>query len=122
MLRAEAVKPVEQALRLDPLGRGREMWERCVTPTPIWPSGKRRSHGARSRPRQTRRCSFELSAAYGSLGRPADAANAVAELRKRRPEASVQDYGNLQDFANPTFISERDRIIEGLRKAGLPES
>ena len=65
---------------------------------------------------------FRTLGAYGSLGRPADAANAVAELRKRRPEASVQDYGNLQDFANPTFISESDRIIEGLRKAGLPES
>ena len=64
---------------------------------------------------------FELSAAYGWLGSPEGAGNALADLRKRRPEASVQDYRNLQDFTDPQFVSERERIAEGLRKAGLPE-
>ena len=64
---------------------------------------------------------YELAACYGWLGRTADAANAVAELRKRRPEASVQDYGMMQNYPDPQFVRERERIMEGLRKAGLPE-
>ena len=64
---------------------------------------------------------FELAAAYGWLGRSADAANAVAALLKRKPDATVQTYRMLQGFPNPNFLSERDRIMEGLRKAGLPE-
>jgi adenylate cyclase len=64
---------------------------------------------------------YELAACYGWLGRTADAANAVAELRKRRPEASVQDYAANQNYPDPQFRHERDRIMEGLRKAGLPE-
>jgi hypothetical protein len=36
----------------------------------------------------------------------------VAELRKRRPDATVQLYRALHDFPDPKFVSERDRIIE----------
>ena len=64
---------------------------------------------------------YELAACYGWLGRTADAAHAVAELRKRRPEASVQDYAMMQNYPDPQFVRERERIMEGLRKAGLPE-
>ncbi len=122
---AEAFDLVDKALRLDPHDPGRDIWQwyacnahahlaqweqaidwcqksAATNPALFWPY-------------------FELSAAYRWFGRAGDAANAVAELRKRRPEASVQDYRNLQDFTDPQFISERDRIVEGLRKAGLPE-
>ncbi len=64
---------------------------------------------------------YELAASYGWLGRTADAANAVAELRKRRPEASVKDYERMQNYPDPQFVRERERIMEGLRKAGLQE-
>ncbi len=121
----EAFDLVEQALRLDPHDPGRNIWEwymcnahahlaqweqaiewcqksAATNPAFFWPY-------------------FELAAAYGSLGRSADAANAVAELLKRKPDATVQTYRTLQGFPDPKFVSERDRIMEGLRKAGLPE-
>lgn len=62
---------------------------------------------------------FELAAAYGWLGRSGDAANAVAELRKRKPDATVQRYRALQDFPNPKFATERDRIMEGAAQSGV---
>ena len=65
---------------------------------------------------------FELAAAYAWLGQSSDAAREVSELRKLRPDATVQVYRVLQDFPDPTFASERDRIMEGLRTAGLPKN
>ena len=122
----QAFEFLEQALRLSPRDPGRNIWQwqicnahahlahweqaiewcqksAATNPAFFWPY-------------------FELAAAYGSLGRSADAASAVAELLKRNPDATVQAYRTLQGFPNPQFMSERDRIMEGLRKAGLSES
>jgi len=121
----EALEFLEQALRLSPRDPARNIWQwqmcnahahlgqweqaidwcqksAATNPTLFWPY-------------------FELAASYAQLGRPADAANAVHELEKRIPAPSVALYGRLQDFPDPQFRSERDRIMEGLRKAGLPE-
>jgi adenylate cyclase len=57
-------------------------------------------------------------------GQKADAAAAVAELLKLRPGHTVQklteDGSGASD--NPTFRKEFQHIVEGARKAGLPES
>ena len=63
----------------------------------------------------------DLAAAYGWLGRQAEAANAIVELRTLKPGFTVRDYLRLPSPDNPKWKSERDRITEGLRKAGLPE-
>jgi hypothetical protein len=66
---------------------------------------------------------FDLVAAYGSLGRLDEARDAIAELKQRRPNASVQLYKRLQGIAESkiTIEPELQRILDGLRKAGLPE-
>jgi len=67
---------------------------------------------------------MDLASAYAWRGQKAEAAAAVAELIKLRPGYTVQQL--TQDgwghSDNPTFRKEYQRIIEGARKAGLPES
>jgi adenylate cyclase len=66
----------------------------------------------------------DLASAYAWRGQKAEAAAAVAELLKLRPGLTVQTL--VQEGAgtsdNPAFRKEFQRIVEGTRKAGLPES
>jgi adenylate cyclase len=66
----------------------------------------------------------DLASAYAWRGQNAEAAAAVAELLKLRPGYTVQQLtqDGLGHSDNPTFHKEYQRIIEGARQAGLPES
>jgi adenylate cyclase len=65
----------------------------------------------------------DLAASYAWTGRKSEAQAAVAELRRMRPDYTVARW--LEDgngwSENTVFLSEFQRIAEGLRKAGLPE-
>jgi len=124
---AEAMAPVEKAIRLSPrdpdlfiwyyvlchahthLARDAAAIEWCLKSTATGKS----FWGAWT----------DLAAAYAWRGQKAEAATAVAELLKVRPgftvETLAQDGAQYSD--NPTFRKEFERIIEGARKAGLPE-
>jgi adenylate cyclase len=120
----EAFELVEEALRLDPHDVGRNIWEwyACNAHAHLaqweqaigWCQKSAASNPALFWPH------FELAAAYAWLGQLSDAAREVSELRELRPDSTVQLYRVLQDFPDPAFVTERDRIMEGLRKAGLP--
>ena len=66
----------------------------------------------------------DLASAYAWRGQNAEAAAAVAELLKLRPGLTVQtlvkEGAGTSD--NPAFRREFQRIIEGARRAGLPEN
>jgi adenylate cyclase len=66
----------------------------------------------------------DLASAYAWRGQKANAAAAVAELLKLRPGYTVQklteDGSGASD--NPTFRKEYQRIVEGVRKAGLRDN
>jgi TolB-like protein/class 3 adenylate cyclase/cytochrome c-type biogenesis protein CcmH/NrfG len=66
----------------------------------------------------------DLASAYAWRGQNAEAAAAVAELLKLRPgftvQTLVQEGSGTSD--HPAFRKEFQRIVEGARKAGLPES
>jgi tetratricopeptide (TPR) repeat protein len=66
---------------------------------------------------------MDLASAYARRGQKVEAAAAMAELLKLRPgltlEQLAQDGSAHSD--NPTFRKEFERILEGARKAGLPE-
>ena len=122
----EAFELAEQALRLDPHDVGRNIWEWYVCNAHAhlaqweqaieWCQKSAASNPALFWPH------YELAAAYAWLGQSSDAAREVSELRKLRPDATVHLYRELQDFPDPTFVTERDRIMEGLRKAGLSKN
>ena len=63
---------------------------------------------------------FIISAAYAWTGRDADAHAAVAELLKLS-QGSPDSVGEDKSSDNPTYLLGLQRIVEGLRKAGLPE-
>ena len=66
----------------------------------------------------------DLASAYAWRGQTAEAAAAVAEIVKLRPGLTVQQM--LEEAwahsDSATFRKEYERIAEGVRKAGLPES
>jgi TolB-like protein/class 3 adenylate cyclase len=63
-----------------------------------------------------------LAAANAWAGRDKEAKEAIALLHKVDPNVTVQTFQADADANdNPTFQAEMARIIEGLRKAGLPE-
>jgi adenylate cyclase len=66
----------------------------------------------------------DLASAYAWRGQNTEAAAAVAELLKLRPGFTVQTLvqEGSQTSDNPAFRKEFQRIVEGARKAGLPES
>jgi TolB-like protein len=65
----------------------------------------------------------DLASAYARRGQKAEAAAAVAELLKLRPGFTVQGLEQEGSVAsdNPAFRREFQRIVEGVREAGLPE-
>ena len=64
---------------------------------------------------------IDLAAAYAWTGRDAEARAAVTELLKLKPGYTVQQWATIKWSDNATFQREYQRIVEGLRKAGLPE-
>jgi adenylate cyclase len=63
----------------------------------------------------------DLASAYAWTGRTEQAHAAVAELLKLMPNYTVDRWANEKFSDNPIFLAQYQRIIEGLRKAGLPE-
>jgi adenylate cyclase len=64
---------------------------------------------------------IDLTAAYAWTGHDKEAKETVAQLRKLYPEFTVQTWAGIHWTDDPTFNAQYQRIVEGLRKAGLPE-
>ena len=62
-----------------------------------------------------------LATANAWAGHDKEAKDAAAQLQKVYPGFTVQTLAGMHTSDNPTFIMQSQRIIEGLRKAGLPE-
>ncbi len=62
-----------------------------------------------------------LAFTYVEAGREEDAQDAVAEILKRKPKASIEGYAKSKFFAYKD-PAEIERALDSLRKAGLPES
>jgi hypothetical protein len=61
-----------------------------------------------------------LAAALGQLGRTDEALTAIEELRRRRPGLTVRD---VQSWPHNRSRSDEalEHLLDGLRRAGLPE-
>ncbi len=59
-----------------------------------------------------------LAAAYAYLGRDQEAQAEVVEVLRKRPDFSIRAYAKQEPYKNP---ADRDHLLEGMRKAGLPE-
>ena len=63
----------------------------------------------------------ELAAANAWAGHDKEAREVAAQLQKAYPGYTVQKYAGMHFSDDPTYNAQRARIIEGLRKSGLPE-
>jgi adenylate cyclase len=63
----------------------------------------------------------ELAAAYALAGHDKEAKETVAQLQKVQPGYTVQTWAGRHMSDDPTYNAQYQRVIEGLRKAGLPE-
>jgi TolB-like protein len=59
-----------------------------------------------------------LAAAYAQLGRSEDTRKAVAAMLKFKPDCTLHTFAALAADADPRM---REHLIDGLRKAGLPD-
>jgi tetratricopeptide (TPR) repeat protein len=58
-----------------------------------------------------------MAAVYGSCGREKEARKEAAEVLRINPKFAVESYMRNIPYKNP---SDRDRVVQGLHKAGLP--
>ena len=63
----------------------------------------------------------DLAAANAWASHDKEAKEAVAQLRKLNPDFTVRTWAAIHWSDDPTFNAQYQRIVEGLRKAGLPE-
>jgi TolB-like protein/class 3 adenylate cyclase len=125
---AEALAPVERAIRLSPRDPELYVWYfvLCHTNTHLARDAQAIDWCLKSiATGKTFWFAYvDLASAYAWRGQQAEAAAAVAELLKRRPGYTVQTMvrEGSETSDNPVFRKEFQRIVEGVRKAGLPES
>ncbi len=62
----------------------------------------------------------DLAAAYTWTGQDKEAKETVAQLRKLYPDFTVQTWAGIHWSDDATFNAQYQRIVEGLRKAGVP--
>ncbi|MGH7302994.1 MAG: adenylate/guanylate cyclase domain-containing protein, partial [Candidatus Rokuibacteriota bacterium] len=125
---AEALAPVERAIRLSPRDPDLYVWYfvLCHANTHLARDAQAIDWCLKSLATgKTYYFAYvDLASAYAWRGQQAEAAAAVAELLKLRPgftvRTLVQEGSGTSD--NPAFRKEFQRIVEGARKAGLPES
>ena len=124
----DALKPIEQSLRLDPHSGARSMQEYYMCDTYAhmakWEQAAEWCEKSVGSNPEFARPYFDLAAAYGWLGRSTEAQAAVGEIQKLNPGFTVSQY--LHNAFRPMpgndkWRAEDERIAGGLRKAGLPE-
>ena len=64
---------------------------------------------------------FWLAAALAQLGRLDEARQAIQPGLALAPGFTIARYRAGVQTDNPTYLAQRERIIEGMRKAGVPE-
>ena len=63
----------------------------------------------------------DLAAANALAGQDKEAREAAAQLHKLFPDFTVQGWAGIHWTDDPTFNAQYARIVDGLRKAGVPE-
>jgi class 3 adenylate cyclase/TolB-like protein len=122
---AEVIPNVETALRLSPRDPLRNIWELFICHAHMhlaeWEPAAEWCEKSLATRATFWQAYLDLISAEGWLGHDAEAKAAIAELLKLRPGFTVQTWASVKQSDDPTFNREFGRIIEGLRKAGLPE-
>lgn len=66
-------------------------------------------------------CYFHLAAALALADCFAEAAEARAVGQRLAPSVTISRYCRNPRSDNPIYLARRERLMEGMRKAGVPE-
>jgi TolB-like protein/class 3 adenylate cyclase/Flp pilus assembly protein TadD len=64
---------------------------------------------------------YMMAAVLANLGRLADAKQAAAQTLKMDPTFTIRRFIAAAATDNPIYLAQRERTIDGLRKAGVPD-
>jgi adenylate cyclase len=121
----DGVAGLETALRLSPRDPGVSWWQffMCHVHTHLaqWEQAIEWCGKSIASGNQSMYPFIDLAAANAWAGHDKEAKEAVAQLRKLYPDFTVQTWAGIHWSDDPTFNEQYARIVEGLRKAGLPE-
>jgi adenylate cyclase len=116
---------VETAFRLSPRDPGAPWWQfyMCVLHNHLaqWEQAIPRCEKSIAGIPQVFYPYVELAAAYAWAGHDKEAKETAAQLQKVQPGYTVQTWAGRHMSDDPTYKAQYERVVEGLRKAGLPE-
>jgi tetratricopeptide (TPR) repeat protein len=123
----EGLTGVETAIRLNPHAPGRPYWEfdlcHIYSHLGQWEQAIEHCRLAAQGAPNFWFTYADLVAANAWLGRDAEAKAALADLLRLKPDMTAQAYiaTGARYSDNPVFTQQVARMVEGMRKAGLPE-
>ena len=116
---------VQEALRLSPRDPWVYTWLVIAGIAKAFSGGLRRPStgcGDLLRPTETIRCSrFILAAALANLGRVEEARSEVKAGLALDPQFTIASFHAAAWSDNPVYLAKREQLIDGMRKAGVPE-
>jgi TolB-like protein/class 3 adenylate cyclase len=116
---------LETAFRLSPRDLDVPIWQFniCVLHNFLaqWEQGIEWCEKARAGAPENVYALVHLAAANAWAGHDTEAKDAAAQLQRVSPGFTMQTWAGLRASDDPTYIAQRARIAEGLRKAGVPE-
>ena len=116
----EGLPQIEKALRLDPHYPFTYPFYLGQTPSSLQRYGEAVDFFRRSIGRNPALppAHYRLAVAYAHLGRMDDARGEVAEALQLVPDLSIHGLANRMPYRDQAVLT---RVMDGLRKAGLPE-
>jgi adenylate cyclase len=122
----EGVAAIERALRLSPHDFQEPIWQLhlCYLHNYLaqWDQSIEWCEKALANNVRERESALaSLAAAYALAGHDKEAKETAANLRKIDPDITVKKAEGSNASDDPTYRAQSARIVEGLRKAGLPE-
>ena len=122
----EGVADLETALRLDPHGGGVPFWQhmlcRAHNLLGRWEQAIEWCNRAIAADPELTNALVDVAAANALAGHDKEARGAVARLQNARPGTTMQKvWPEDQITDDPTFKAQFARIVDGLRKAGMPD-
>jgi adenylate cyclase len=116
---------IETAFRLSPRDSAASTWQHflCELRTHLaqWDAAIDSCNMAFAGNPDNWRALVNIAAANAWAGHGKVAQEAVVKLRKLNPDLTVQSWARIHWSDDPTFNAQNQRIVEGLRKAGVSE-
>jgi TolB-like protein/class 3 adenylate cyclase/Flp pilus assembly protein TadD len=122
----ETVAHIDEAFRLSPREGGAFIWHNMVGGAKLYLGADGEAVAGFRRSIETNRnyplAHFYISAALAHLGELQGARSEAQAGLTLDPKFSIRRYRAGAESDNPIYLAQRERVIEGMRLAGIPEA